>query len=782
MKQKKKYIGKVVITAVIIALLVSSISAINVTQIEADERDVRPLGDVQSGIKTAGWDEMYPELELGDSITLMVWGNVYNENWTGYVMYNLSWGPDVFQPGIINVSHVTNGNAGLWTLFDAGTKRNSSGNLSNTQGTLLANNVTGNYSLFNVTFDTVSVGFCYLNFSYVTKFGVWGLTLLDELGAPFSDLTFTNNTLRVYPVEPASLTATRYNYTAVNLTFAPGNGGSNVTLCGKEGSYPTGPTDSVIYNGSLTQYNDTGLDPCTTYYYRAWTWNETYNYHSDDYQSAIATTQCYTNFTFQGVVPANQTTLSNCSSYNVVVNLTINDSRGRAFSWWINCSDGTSNSGTGASNGSKTVTMSGLNHNQKYYWNVTASDETGTGDSYSANYEFTTGRGGGTAPGTPSSPVPTTATTSIPYNWGLFECDVTDADGDLLNVTFYWSNGTAIGTDTFVASGGTASITPTLTLDNDTTYSWYVYSNDTCQQTRGPSSGYWTFTTDSPSADITKDCEPSITNHSIRYIINVTNDGETNFTYMNVNETFDSNVEFWKSYPAINGSYWWDIRYLNMSNSTSIVIWVNVTTCANGTTIENSVNVSNTTGTLLDTATCGPYTVAFSISKECNTTELTWNTTHLNYTINVTNIGDIFLDGILVNETYDNNISFYSANIVPYNVNQSFNFSDLAPGSTGNLYLRTNTTFGLTGEILVNQSKVYNNVSVKTNQTTPEVDKETYKTVGARTEALRISYRRDIPDLISTGNQVFAVIGAILILGTIFIIIYIMRENEGTNI
>jgi len=773
--KEKKYLGKIMIIIVVALLFASSVSAVVLT----NNKEIKK----QSGTKNVGWDQMYPELEIGDSITLMVWGNVYNENWTGYVMYNLSWGPDVFQPGIINVSHVTNG-ATTWTSFDAGTKRNVSGNLTNTQGsTFGGNNVTGNYSLFNVTFDAVSVGFCYLNFSYVTKFSVWGITLLDELGAPFSDLVFQNNTLRVYPAEPASLTATKYNYTSVNLTFTSGSGGSNVTLCGKAGSYPTGPTDSVIYNGSLTQYNDTGLTPCTAYYYRAWTWNETFNYHSEDYQSATATTDCHTNFTFQGVVPANQTTLSNCSSYDVTVNLTINNSRGRQFYWYINGSDGSTTGGLAMANSSFDLVMSGLNHNQKYYWNVTASDATGTGDTHSANYEFTTGRGGGTAPGTPSSPVPTTATTSIPYNWGLFECDVTDADGDLMNVTFYWANGTVMGTDTFVATGGTASITPTLTLDNDTTYSWYVYSNDTCQQTRGPATGYWTFTTDSPSADITKDCMPSITNSSIRYIINVTNDGETNFTYMNVNETFDSNVEFWKSNPTRNGTNWWDIRYLNMSNSTSIVIWANVTTCANGTTIENSVNVSNTTGTLLDTATCGPYTVAFSISKECNTSEVTWNTTHLNYTINVTNIGDIYLEGIQINETYDNNISYYHSNISPNSTNETFNITGIAPGTTSTLYLQTNTSFGLTGEILVNQSKVYNNVTVRSNQTTPEVTEQTYKTIGARTEALRITYRRDIPDLIDIGNQVFTVIGTILILTTIFIMIYIMRRNEvGPNI
>jgi len=720
-----------------------------------------------------GWDDMTYEVTIGDSFSASVWGDA--TYFTGYTMWNLSW-----TAGKLNISHVTNGDSGTWGSWSL------TGGINNASGWLLqidaltgdGSNVTGNYTLFDLVFDAKEVGTTDLTF--IPSFGQAGIVLLDDGGLPIGGI-YRNASVTIYPAEPASLTATKYNYTDINLTFTPGSGGNITVIRGSTTGYPTSPTsDTDVYNGTLTKYNHTGLNPCETWFYSAWTYNLTNSIFSDTYQTAVATTECYTNFSFGGIVPTNQTQRSNCTSYNVPVNLTITNSKGHTFNWWINCSDGSSFSGTTASNGSKGGTMSGLDHNTRYYWNVTATDVSGSPDGHSASYWFTTGRGGGTSPGTPSSPLPSNSATSIPIDMGTFEVDVTDTDGDLLNVTFYWANGTVMGTDNLVASGGTATINPSLSLDYGTTYQWYVYSNDSCRQTRGPSSGYWSFTTDEKSADITKDCSPSITNASIKYIINITNDGEANLTNLVVNETLDTNVEFWRSVPARNGDHWWNINYLNVSNTTTILIWVNVTACANGTTISNSINVSNASGVLLDTATCGPHTIAFSISKTANSS-VNWNTTHLNYIINVTNIGDIYLENVVLNETYDNNISYYSSNYAPCNTNTTFNLSGVAPGSAITLYIRTNTSYGLDGTFMQNESKVYNNVTVKTNQTTPEVTKNMYNTVGARTELLRIWYNRDIPDLFNISNQIFAVLGAIMILGTLLILVYIVNQSGGGN-
>jgi len=74
---------------------------------------------------------------------------------------------------------------------------------------------------------------------------------------------------------------------------------------------------------------------------------------------------------------------------------------------------------------------------------------------------------------------------------------------------------------------------------------------------------------------------------------------------------------------------------------------------------------------------------------------------------------------------------------------------------------------------------LYNNITVTSNQTTPELTKSKYTTIGARTETLRIAYNRDIPDLFSIGNQVFAILGAIMILGTLLILVYLVNKTGG---
>jgi hypothetical protein len=72
---------------------------------------------------------------------------------------------------------------------------------------------------------------------------------------------------------------------------------------------------------------------------------------------------------------------------------------------------------------------------------------------------------------------------------------VTDPDGDPMDVVFYWANGTEIGVDWGVASGGTASIyiPDYYWMSHDIEYSWYVIVYDTSLLTN--ISGIWNFTT-----------------------------------------------------------------------------------------------------------------------------------------------------------------------------------------------------------------------------------------------------------------------------------------------
>ena len=93
-------------------------------------------------------------------------------------------------------------------------------------------------------------------------------------------------------------------------------------------------------------------------------------------------------------------------------------------------------------------------------------------------------------PDVPSNPFPSDGATEISRNLTL-SVTVTDSDGDPMDVSFYDSSNTLIGTDSGVASGSTASVNWSC-LSYDTTYNWYVVVDDGSGTTQ---SATWIFTT-----------------------------------------------------------------------------------------------------------------------------------------------------------------------------------------------------------------------------------------------------------------------------------------------
>jgi serine protease len=93
-------------------------------------------------------------------------------------------------------------------------------------------------------------------------------------------------------------------------------------------------------------------------------------------------------------------------------------------------------------------------------------------------------------PDTPTNPSPADGATGISINPTL-SVDVTDPDGDAMDVSFYNEYGTIIGTDAGVISGGTASVVWS-ELSYSTTYGWYAVADD---GTNSTTSSTWYFTT-----------------------------------------------------------------------------------------------------------------------------------------------------------------------------------------------------------------------------------------------------------------------------------------------
>ena len=706
-------------------------------------------------------------IEIGDTFTTTIYLDPGTETTiTAWKIYEMLFNDTA--TGILNATKVTF--SGYWRNIgmgtDPGTTNNDTGNITDIQSFNGAGTGT-NYTACNITWLATGCGRITIALSD---------TKVEKTGPADVDHAEKNITFNVYPQQPASLNAVAYNNTAINLTFTRGTGDDNVTLCGKAGSYPANPSDSVLYNGTNHTYNHSGLLNCTKYFYCAWGWNETGGIHSIYYRQASATTQCDTNFTFTGITPADNARTTNCT-YSVALNLTISNNGGHSCRWYINTTDGDSWTGTNLLNTTTpTRTMTGLNHNTTYWWNVTAIAGTDTGYS---NQSFTTGWGGGTRP-TATNPTPANGASSISINPATFSVDIADAEGDPVgNVSFYWSNGTRIGKDTSVTVPGTASVSgPAYTLNYGTTYTWYATVDDGCTNATSAS---FTFTTDTRSMAITKEWVAHAGNSTIQAWINVTNNGQANMPTITINDTLDTNVEFNTSSPVATHSgadfVSWENASLNVSKSYSIMLWLNVTNfrLANNTAINNGANV--TEGNVTFTATApSALRYRYEVTKTANMTTLKWNTTAVNYTINVTNTGDFTLHNVTINESIPRNMTFRACHGGTANAtNESFAMGDLAPGATVTLYVEFNTSYKTASKMLVNGTQVYNNITAISNET-QEITKSHYLFVGARTSLIRIRYDSYLTDVQDIGETVINILGVLLIIGSILLIVYVVNK------
>ncbi len=98
-------------------------------------------------------------------------------------------------------------------------------------------------------------------------------------------------------------------------------------------------------------------------------------------------------------------------------------------------------------------------------------------------------------PNAPSNPVPADGSTISETTSTTLSVDVSDPDGDSMNVTFYdASDDSEIGTDTDVANDSTASVTWS-SLSAGSTYQWYAVANDS---TDTNTSNTWSFTVNAP--------------------------------------------------------------------------------------------------------------------------------------------------------------------------------------------------------------------------------------------------------------------------------------------
>ncbi|MFO7990698.1 MAG: Ig-like domain-containing protein [Thermoplasmata archaeon] len=137
------------------------------------------------------------------------------------------------------------------------------------------------------------------------------------------------------------------------------------------------------------------------------------------------------------------------------------------------------------------VELSGLTYGKTYRWYAVAMDD--IGESISDTFTFTINN----PPNKPMDPSPSHQSSGMEYSVEL-SVNVSDADGDLMNVTFYNGQNHEIIGENQGVQNDSQTTTPWSDLDSSEIYYWYVISDDGVIQTK---SDTWTFVTNTkPSA------------------------------------------------------------------------------------------------------------------------------------------------------------------------------------------------------------------------------------------------------------------------------------------
>jgi len=189
--------------------------------------------------------------------------------------------------------------------------------------------------------------------------------------------------------------------------------------------------------------------------------------------------------------PANESTGVPITTSTLSV--TIEDPEANPFAWTITTSpDVGSNSGTGANNGSKSCTLTGLIYGTTYTWYVKATDGNGWTNK---SYIFSTESAPVNNPPIISGPIPANNSIDIPVNTALMNITIQDPEGDTMDWTIQTSPN--IGSNSGTGEGNGSKTCGISGLSNYTAYNWFVNATDGASWTKTT----FTFTTKGLLAD-----------------------------------------------------------------------------------------------------------------------------------------------------------------------------------------------------------------------------------------------------------------------------------------
>jgi hypothetical protein len=320
---------------------------------------------------------------------------------------------------------------------------------------------------------------------------IWGWDDVDEVvSATYAQDTDTTpaNAIIIFSNEnPVNGSTVASSLSQLSITITdPDDGLIDYTIECSNGQSAGG---SGVASGTKT-LSLAGLTPGASY---IWWVNAT-----DD--ESATTSEWYTFDTFPNlpVVFSNENPANGSINRPVAFtwSIAINDADGDPFDWTIECSNGQSSNANGASNGTKTLAITGLLYSTTYTVWVNATD-TGSGIPVNEWFDFTTIAN--QPPNIPTTIYPANNATNVDpevIGWrGRIQALVSDPEGHDMIVQFYWGNGTLFYTDIDVRSGQLAEGLPGV-LEANTQYYWYINITDEYGAwTIAPAVGNWTFTT-----------------------------------------------------------------------------------------------------------------------------------------------------------------------------------------------------------------------------------------------------------------------------------------------
>jgi len=256
----------------------------------------------------------------------------------------------------------------------------------------------------------------------------------------------------------------------------------------------------------------------------------------------------------------------------------------------------------------------------------------------------------------------------------------------------------------------------------------------------------------SPVLTITKTDypDPVDAGKTLRYTIAITNSGNENATAVTVTEDYDPNISFSFSNPAPDlgsGDRVWTFPTLNVGSPRTINIVVQVASpLPVGTVLTNRATLDSAqtmpiTATQITSVTSAS---ALSVTK-VDSSDPAQAGEDLFYFINYSNFGTAPAEDVVITETYDDRVTFLSANPAPRpGTNNVWEFGDLLVGQGGSITVRVRVDTPLP-----NGTVMTNYVTIDSTYTSPRTISETTTVSSAPELAFNVT---DYPDPVAAGT------------------------------